>query len=125
AVPDPAARAQIGDVHGPSRLVDPAAYGWRHADWRGLPWHETVLYELHVGTFTPEGTFAAAARKLPWLADLGVTAVELMPIAQFGGDRGWGYDGVLHYAPHNAYGAPEDLKAFVDCAHAAGLMVLL
>jgi malto-oligosyltrehalose trehalohydrolase len=124
-LPDPAARAQVGDVHGPSRLIDPHAYAWRVEDWRGRPWHEAVVYELHVGTFTADGTFAAAAAKLEHVAALGVTAVELMPIAQFGGDRGWGYDGVLLYAPHRAYGTPEELKAFVDTAHALGLMVLL
>ena len=123
-VPDPAARAQMGDVHGPSRLVDPRAYEWLQ-DWNGRPWEEAVVYELHVGTFTPEGTFAAAARRLDHLAATGVTAVELMPVAQFSGDRGWGYDGVLLYAPHPAYGSPDDLKAFVDAVHARGLMVLL
>ena len=124
AVPDPAARAQAGDVHGPSKLVDPAAYAWA-TDWPGRTWEETVIYEMHVGTFTPEGTFRAAIDKLPHLADLGVTAVEVMPVAQFGGRRGWGYDGVLLYCPHAEYGAPEDFKAFVDAAHAHGLMVFL
>jgi malto-oligosyltrehalose trehalohydrolase len=123
-VPDPASRAQAGDVHGPSRVVDPRSHAWRH-DWTGRPWEEAVVYELHVGTFTPEGTFAAAAERLDHLAETGITAVELMPVAQFAGDRGWGYDGVLLYAPHRAYGTPEDLKAFVDAAHARGLMVLL
>ena len=125
AVPDPAARAQAGDVHGPSLLVDPAPHEWRHPEWRGRPWEEAVIYEMHVGTFTPQGTFAAAARRLPYLAELGVTAIELMPVAQFAGRRGWGYDGVLLYAPHNAYGSPEELKRFVDAAHGLGLMVLL
>jgi len=124
ALPDPAARAQAGDVHGPSRLVDPDAYAWRNA-WDGRPWEEAVIYEMHVGTFTPEGTFRAAIGRLPHLADLGVTAVEVMPVAQFGGRRGWGYDGVLLYAPHEAYGTPEDFKAFVDAAHGHGLMVFL
>jgi len=123
-VPDPAARAQTGDVHGLSRLVDPGAYRFR-TPWAGRPWHEAVIYELHIGTFTPEGTFAAAAEKLDHLADLGITAVEVMPVAQFAGERGWGYDGVLLYAPHNVYGTPEDFKAFVDEAHRHGLMVLL
>ncbi len=125
SVPDPAARAQCGDVHGPSRLVDPNRYRWKTIEWQGRAWHEAVIYELHVGTFTPEGTFRAAAEKLDHLADLGVTAIELMPVAQFSGERGWGYDGVLIYAPHQAYGTPEDLKAFIDAAHARGLMVLL
>ena len=124
-VPDPASRAQAGDVHGPSRVIDPTDYAWRTGDWRGRPWEEAVLYELHVGTFTPEGTFRAAIAKLGYLADLGVTAVELMPVAQFGGRRGWGYDGVLPYAPHPAYGSPDDMKAFIDAAHEHGLMVLL
>lgn len=123
-VPDPAARAQVDDVHGLSRLVDPAGYAFR-TPWRGRPWHEAVIYELHLGTFTPEGTFAAAAERLGHLADLGVTAVEVMPVAQFAGRRGWGYDGVLLYAPHNAYGTPDDFKRFVDIAHGHGLMVLL
>ena len=99
-VPDPAARAQIGDVHGPSRLVDPHAYAWRTRGWRGRPWEEAVIYELHIGTFTPEGTFDGVRSKLDHLAELGVTAIELMPVAQFSGNRGWGYDGVLLYAPH-------------------------
>jgi len=124
AVPDPAARAQAGDVHGPSRLVDPRAYRWRN-DWQGRPWSEAVILEIHVGTFTPEGTFAAAAERLPHLVETGITAVELLPVAQFGGNRGWGYDGVLPYAPHPTYGTPEDMKALIDTAHGLGLMVLL
>ena len=123
-VPDPAARAQGGDVHGPSRLIDHKSYEWRH-EWSGRPWHETVLYEAHVGTFTREGTFDAMRAKLDHLADLGVTALELMPLAQFGGRRGWGYDGVLLYAPHEAYGRPDDLKRLVDEAHGRGLSVFL
>jgi maltooligosyltrehalose trehalohydrolase len=124
-VPDPAARFNPDDVHGASEIVDPLAYRWRGSDWRGRPWHEAVVYELHVGTFTPEGTFAAAARRLPVLAELGVTAVELMPVADFPGTRNWGYDGVLPFAPDASYGRPEDLKALVDTAHELGLMVLL
>ena len=124
-VPDPAARAQPGDVHGRSQLVDPRAYRWQTAGWRGRPWEEAVLYELHVGTFSPEGTFDGVVRRLDHLADLGVTALELMPVAQFGGTRGWGYDGVLHYAPHPAYGGADGLKRLVDAAHARGLMVIL
>lgn len=124
-VPDPASRLQSGDVHGPSEIVDPTAYRWRHAGWRGRPWEEAVIYELHVGTFTPEGTFRAAVGQLPHLAELGVTAIEIMPVAQFSGRRGWGYDGVLPYAPHSAYGSPEDMKALIDAAHGQGLMVLL
>jgi len=124
-VPDPASRCNPEDVHGPSEVVDPLAYRWRNTPWRGRPWHEAVLYELHVGAFTPEGTFAAAAARLPALAALGITAVELMPVADFPGARNWGYDGVLPFAPDARYGRPEDLKALVDAAHALGLMVLL
>jgi len=123
-VPDPAARAQAGDVHGPSRLADPAAYAWQ-TDWQGRPWAEAVIAEVHVGTFTPEGTFRAAIDRLDHLARTGFTAIEIMPVAQFAGDRGWGYDGVLLYAPHRAYGTPDDLRALIDAAHARGLMVLL
>jgi maltooligosyltrehalose trehalohydrolase len=124
-VPDPASRYQPEDVHGPSELIDPTAYRWRNPGWRGRPWHESVLYELHVGTFTPEGTFAAAAGRLEELAQLGITAVQLMPIADFPGSRNWGYDGVLPFAPDAAYGRPDDLKAFIDKAHGLGLSVLL
>ena len=123
-VPDPAARQQAGDIHGPSKLIDPDTYKWT-CDWPGRPWAEAVLYELHVGTFTPEGTFAAAAAKMAHIAAAGFTAVELMPVAQFAGTRGWGYDGVLLFAPHNVYGTPDELRALVDAAHAAGLMILL
>lgn len=124
-VPDPAGRALQSDVHGPSTVVDPTAYRWRHSDWSGRPWSEAVIYELHVGTFTEEGTFAAAAEKLAGIAKLGFTMIELMPLAAFGGERGWGYDGVLLYTPHPAYGSPDDLKAFIDTAHGLGLMVML
>ncbi|XBS68431.1 malto-oligosyltrehalose trehalohydrolase [Acerihabitans sp. KWT182] len=124
-VPDPASRAQKADVNGPSLVVDPARYAWRNTHWNGRPWEESVVYEMHVGTFTPQGTFQAAGEKLPYLAGLGITMVEVMPVAQFGGDRGWGYDGVLLYAPHSAYGSPEDFKAFVDAAHGLGLSVVL
>jgi malto-oligosyltrehalose trehalohydrolase len=125
AVPDPAARAQVGDVHGASRLVDPRAFEWHTTGWRGRPWEEAVIYELHTGTFTPDGTFKGIKDKLDHLASLGVTAIELMPVAQFGGNRGWGYDGVLLYAPHVAYGGSDGLKQLIDAAHARGLMVLL
>jgi maltooligosyltrehalose trehalohydrolase len=124
-VPDPASRFQPRGVPGPSQVVDPAAYRWRDGEWMGRPWDETVLYELHVGTFTDRGTFAAAARRLPYLADLGVTAVEVMPVASFAGERNWGYDGVLPFAPQWTYGTPEQMKFFVDAAHARGVMVLL
>ncbi|WP_431854414.1 malto-oligosyltrehalose trehalohydrolase [Azospirillum sp.] len=124
-IPDPASRWQPEDVHGPSEVIDPATHRWQDTDWHGRPWHETVLYELHVGTFTPEGTFRAAIGKLDHLAELGVTAIELMPVSDFPGRWNWGYDGVLPYAPDSAYGRPEDLKALVDAAHAHGLMVFL
>ena len=122
AVPDPASRAQAADVHGPSLVVDPRAYQWRNAEWRGRPWEETVLYELHAGLL---GGFAGVQRELPRLADLGVTAVELMPINDFPGQRNWGYDGVLPFAADRAYGTPDDLKALVDAAHDRGLMIFL
>ena len=122
SVPDPAARAQSGDVHGHSIVVDPEAYAWANLGWRGRPWHETVVYELHVGAL---GGFTGVAAALPALAALGVTAVELMPIAEFPGDRNWGYDGVLLYAPDAAYGTPGELKRLVDIAHGLGLMVFL
>ena len=124
-VPDPASRAQKTDVNGPSLVIDPTDYEWQDGGWQGRPWEESVIYELHVGTFTRQGTFRSAAERLPYLAKLGITMVELLPLAQFGGNRGWGYDGVLLYAPHSAYGAPEDLKAFVDTAHALGISVVL
>jgi maltooligosyltrehalose trehalohydrolase len=124
-VPDPAARAQQGDVHGPSSLIDPRGYDWESWNWQGRPWEEAVIYELHPGTFTDEGTFAGIESRLDDLVELGVTAIELMPVAQFSGSRGWGYDGVLLYAPHIAYGGPEALKRLIDASHARGLMVLL
>jgi len=124
-VPDPASRHQPKDVHGQSEVVDPTAYNWADAGWRGRPWEEAVVYELHVGAFTPEGTFQAAIGKLDHLVALGVTAIELMPIGDFPGKRNWGYDGVLPYAPDSEYGRPEDLKVLVDAAHARRLMVLL
>jgi len=124
-VPDPASRRNARDVHGPSTVVDPLAYRWRDDDWRGRPWHEAVVYELHVGAFTPEGSFAAAQQRLAELARLGITAIEIMPVADFPGRRGWGYDGVLPFAPDASYGTPDDFKALVDAAHQHGLMVLL
>ena len=122
-VPDPASRAQAGDVHAPSLVVDTHNnYLWRNSSWLGRPWHETVLYEMHVGLY---GGFAAMERHLAELAELGITAIELMPIAEFPGDRNWGYDGVLPYAPEAAYGSPEELKHLIDTAHGLGLMVFL
>ncbi|HGK4754702.1 TPA: malto-oligosyltrehalose trehalohydrolase [Enterobacter cloacae] len=125
AVPDPASRAQRGDINGPSVVIDPGRYQPINPDWAGRPWEETVIYELHIGTFTPQGTFRAAIDKLPYLAELGITQLEVMPVSQFGGSRGWGYDGVLLYAPHSAYGTPEDFHAFIDAAHGLGLSVVL
>ena len=122
AIPDPASRAQADDVHGDSLVVDPAAYRWKHDAWRGRPWAQTVLYELHPGLC---GGFRGVAEELPRLAELGITAVELMPVADFPGRRNWGYDGVLPYAPDRAYGTPDDLRALVDQAHGLGLMVFL
>jgi len=124
-IPDPASRFQPQDVHGPSEVIDPSAYAWTDGAWRGRPWEDAVISELHVGTFTPEGTYRAAIDRLDHLADLGVTAIELMPLADFPGQRNWGYDGVLLYAPDSSYGRPEDLKALIDAAHARGLMVFL
>jgi malto-oligosyltrehalose trehalohydrolase len=124
-VPDPASRFQPKDVHGPSEVIDPQAYAWQDADWRGRPWSEAVIYEIHIGTFTPEGTFRAAIGKLDHLVQLGVTMIEIMPVSDFPGARNWGYDGVLPYAPDSSYGRADDLKALVDAAHARGLSVLL
>jgi maltooligosyltrehalose trehalohydrolase len=124
-VPDPASRLQPSGVHGASEVVDPMAFDWTDSNWRGRPWDEAVIYELHVGTFSPEGTFAGAEAKLDYLADLGVTAVELMPLASFPGERNWGYDGVLPFAPAGCFGRPEDLKHFINGAHSKNLMVFL
>ncbi|MCC8396764.1 malto-oligosyltrehalose trehalohydrolase [Paraburkholderia sp. MMS20-SJTR3] len=121
-VPDPASRFQPRDVHGPSEVIDPRAYRWEHTGWTGRPWEETVLYELHVGAL---GGYAGVQQRLPALAALGVTAIELMPLNDFPGRHNWGYDGVLPYAPDSAYGRPEELKALIDAAHGHGLMVFL
>ncbi len=121
-VPDPASRAQCQDVHDASVVVDPDAYAWKTAGWRNRPWHEAVIYELHPGAF---GGFTGIRAQLPRLRALGVTAVELMPVADFPGKHNWGYDGVLPYAPDSAYGTPAELKALVDAAHAEGLMMFL
>lgn len=124
-VPDPASRFQPEGLHGRSEVIDPELYKWRNASWRGLPWHEVVLYELHVGTFTPEGIFRTAIEKLDHLRGLGINAIELMPVAEFPGKHSWGYDGVLLFAPSSNYGRPEDLKALVDAAHDRGMMMIL
>jgi maltooligosyltrehalose trehalohydrolase len=125
AFPDPASRFQPEGPHGPSEVVDPSRFRWSDAGWRGLAPLGQVFYELHVGTFTPEGTWGAAARELLALAQLGITAVEVMPVADFPGRFGWGYDGVDLYAPTRLYGAPDDFRRFVDRAHAIGLGVIL
>src|SRR3954471_12334040 len=125
-LPDPATRHQPEGLRGPSRIVDPGSFAWTDGGWHGgAELEDAVLYELHVGTFTPEGTFDAAIEHLPGLAELGVTAIELMPVATFPGRRGWGYDGVLAYAPHESYGGPHGLARLVDAAHAVGLGVFL
>lgn len=123
-LPDPASRFQPEGVFGPSAVVSPS-FAWNDADWRGIPLEEYIFYEMHVGTFTRRGTFEAAISRLDDLADLGVKAVELMPIAQFSGERNWGYDGVFPFAVQNSYGGPEGLKRFVDAAHRRGLAVVL
>jgi maltooligosyltrehalose trehalohydrolase len=120
AVPDPAARAQDGDVSGPSLVVDPSSYQWRNDGWRGRPWRDAVIYEVHPGL---AGGFVGLRELLPKLAELGITAIELMPIADFPGGRNWGYDGVLPFAPDTSYGTPDALKALVDRAHDLGLMM--
>jgi maltooligosyltrehalose trehalohydrolase len=125
AYPDPASRFQPSGPHGPSQVVDPDGYAWRDAAWRGVPADRRVLYELHIGTFTPEGTWSAAARRLPGLAELGITMLEVMPVADFPGRFGWGYDGVNLFAPTRLYGTPDDCRGFVDTAHGLGLGVIL
>lgn len=112
-------------VHGPSAVVDPNAYVWSDQGWRGVPLSEAIIYELHVGTFTPQGTFAGVTERLPYLADLGITVVELMPVADFPGSHNWGYDGVSLFAPSRAYGTGDDLRHLVNTAHGLGLGVLL
>ena len=124
-VPDPASRFQPDGPNGPSEIVDPGAFRWTDAKWRGIPPERHVLYELHVGTFTPEGTWAAAAEQLPYLAGLGITTIEMMPVNEWSGRHNWGYDGVCFYAPTHNYGTPDDLRRFVDRAHAVGLAVIL
>lgn len=124
-LPDPGSRFQPEGVHGPSAVVDPARYRWGDASWEGVPLQRCVFYELHVGTFTPEGTFAAAAARLPYLRELGITAVELMPVGDFPGRWNWGYDPAAMYAPARIYGTPDDLRALVDTAHQLGMAVFL
>lgn len=124
-VPDPASDFQPEDLDGPSELIDHGRYRWEATEWRGRPWHETVLIESHVGAFTPQGGYRAMIDKLDHLVATGVTALELMPLADFKGARNWGYDGVQWYAPDSSYGRPEDLKALIDAAHRRGLMMFL
>jgi len=123
--PDPASRHQPRGVHGPSMVTDPGAFRWRDREWRGIPLSSYILYELHVGTYTPEGTFDAVIPRLDSLVDLGVTALELMPVSQFPGKRNWGYDGVYPFAVQESYGGPEGLKRLVDACHRHGLAVVL
>src|SRR5688572_20708212 len=124
-VPDPVSRLLPDGVHGPTQIVDPNAFTWNDSGWRGRCLEDLIIYELHVGTFTPKGTFGGVIGKLDYLLGLGITAVEIMPVAAFPGTRNWGYDGVSMYAVQNSYGGPDGLKALVDAAHAKGLAVLL
>jgi maltooligosyltrehalose trehalohydrolase len=123
--PDPRSLRQPGGVHGPSRLYNHSNFEWHDQLWRGSPKTGAIIYELHIGTFSQEGTFDGAIQHLDYLADLGITHIELMPVAGFAGDRGWGYDGVAIFAPHEAYGGPDGLKRLVDACHAKGMSVLL
>ncbi|MBV8496682.1 MAG: malto-oligosyltrehalose trehalohydrolase [Gammaproteobacteria bacterium] len=124
-IPDPASRFNPRDVTGPSAVLEPRAFAWGDGEWRGRPWHEAIIYEVHTGSFTQQGGFRGIEQRLPYLADLGVTFIELMPIADFPGRFGWGYDGVLPFAPDSSYGHPEELKSLVCAAHRRGLAVLL
>ncbi|WP_425147044.1 malto-oligosyltrehalose trehalohydrolase [Deinococcus sp.] len=123
--PDPYARFLPDGLHGDAEVIDPSRFEWQHAGWHGVQLHDCLFYELHIGTFTAGGTYRSALERLPYLRELGVTAVELMPIAAFPGVQGWGYDGAALFAPHAPYGRPEDLQAFVDAAHGLGLTVFL
>jgi maltooligosyltrehalose trehalohydrolase len=123
--PDPASRFQPSGPHGPSQVIDPGTFQWTDGAWPGVPLAGQVIYEMHLGSFTPEGTWAAASRELSELADLGITLIEIMPIAAFPGRFGWGYDGVNLFAPTQLYGTPDDGRRFVDRAHALGLGVIL
>lgn len=123
--PDPASRWQPESVHGASMVIDPCAYAWQDKGWRAPAFRDLVIYELHLGTFTPEGTYRSAIERLQHVRGAGMTAIEIMPLADFAGSRNWGYDGVLPYAPTRAYGHPDDFRALVDAAHALGLTVIL
>jgi maltooligosyltrehalose trehalohydrolase len=122
---DPASRFQPDGPFGPSQVVDPGRFTWRHRDWRGVAPERRVVYEMHIGTFTPEGTWGAAREKLPLVAGTGVTVLEVMPVSEFPGRFGWGYDGVFPYAPTRLYGEPDDFRAFIDAAHGLGMAVIL
>ncbi len=124
-VPDPASRFNPDDIHGASEIIDPAAHDWADTDWRGRPWEEAVIYELHIGSFSPTGDYAGVLERLDYLAELGVTVIEIMPVADFPGQRNWGYDGVLPFAPDATYGRPDDFKRLIEAAHQRGLMVVL
>jgi maltooligosyltrehalose trehalohydrolase len=123
--PDPASRYQPEGVHGPSQIIDPTQFAWSDHDWRGVRLQDAIIYELHVGTFTPAGTFEGVTERLQYLADLGITVVELMPVADFPGRWNWGYDGVSLFAPARCYGTPDALRRLVDTAHRLGLAVIL
>lgn len=123
--PDPASRFQPRGPHGPSQIIDPGSFEWTDVRWSGSSINGQVLYEMHIGTFTKEGTFEAAARELAELADLGITAIELMPVSEFPGKFGWGYDGVDLFAPYHIYGQPDDLRIFIDKAHSVGIGIIL
>ena len=125
SLPDPATRSQPQGTLGLSEVVDASAFAWQDRDWKGPPSDNPVIYEMHIGTFTREGTWLAASEKLPRLAEVGVTLIEMMPVASFSGTRGWGYDGVCWFAPTHLYGRPDDLRHFIDRAHALGLGVIL
>jgi maltooligosyltrehalose trehalohydrolase len=124
-LPDPASRSQPDGPYGWSEIIDPTSFAWNDHTWRGVPREQLVIYEMHIGSFTPEGSWAAAAKRLPALAELGITCIELMPVAEFPGRFGWGYDGVNLFAPTRLYGRPDDFRAFVDWAHQLGIAVIL
>ena len=125
AFPDPASRFQPAGPHGPSEIVDPARYAWTDGSWKGITIEGQVISEIHIGTFTPEGTYRAAIERLDHLVDVGITVIEIMPLNEFAGSFGWGYDGVNWYAPSHLYGTPDDLRALIDAAHSRGLAVIL
>ena len=124
-VPDPVSRLLPEGVHGPTEIVDPGSFAWNDQDWRGVELRDAIIYELHIGTFTPQGTFESAIERLDYLRRLGVTMIEIMPVAAFPGERNWGYDGVSPYAVQASYGGPKGLKQLVYTANAASLGVML